>query len=209
MPSSTDPKPTSFTFNGETIQFSAAQKARLDADLDKIDAQQAIINSSQAAYNTAVAGYNTEMSNYNNAVAINCGSNSPFNNTYENCMSSRQQQISTYQGRASAQAGVRDAQKAIWDSAVIALAAEVDNYNTDLAAIQNDIKIQIQAMQANNATTAQNTQNTSALDPTLNAQNLAAQAAKEKQAQQTKIITYSIFGVLIVVVIIVVIKKLL
>ena len=208
MPSSTDPKPTSFTFNGETVQFSASQKARLDADLDKIDAQQAIINSQQAAYNGAVANYNTASSNKNNAVNINCGSNSPLNNNYENCMYNRQAQINVFQNKMNSYAGQRDVAKSQWDSAVIALAAEVDNYNTDLAAIQNDIKIQIQAMQANNATTAQNTQNTSALDPTLNAQNLAAQAAKEKQAQQTKIITYSIFGVLIVVIIIVVIKKL-
>jgi hypothetical protein len=199
--------PTSFTFEGSTIQLSQAQKDTLQRDLDVIDNYQATVNSE-------LTSYNYQSSQYNSYLNRDCGSNSlPRRAEYNRCMSERN-------GGMNYHAPLRDAAKAKYDAALVNLQAATKNYNDDLAAIQNDIKLQVQAAQAQaasnaaaaaaNATQAQSqaTIATSTPQTAINAQNAAAQVQIKKEEEKRKIITYTIFGVVVLVIVIVVIKKL-
>lgn len=199
--------PTSFTFEGSTIQLSQAQKDLLKRDLDLIDHWQSVADAE-------LTSYNYQSSQYNNALNRNCGPNTLGNRTeYNRCMSERA-------GAMNYHGPLRDAAKAKWDAALISLQSATDNYNKDLAAVQNEIKLQVQASQAQaasnaaaaaaNATQAQSqaTIATSTPQTAINAQNAAAQVAIKKEEEKRKIITYTIFGVVVLVIVIVVIKKL-
>lgn len=193
--------PTSFTFQGSTVEMSQVQKDTLQRDQNNIDHFQSVIDAESTSYNY-------QSSQYNSYLNRNCGPNTLGNRTeYNRCMNERQ-------GGMNYHAPLRDAAKARWDAAVVSLAAAVKNYNDDLEAIQNSIKLQIQASQAQAAANtaqaqAQATANTNTPETAINAQNAAAQVAVKKEEEKRKIITYTIFGVVILVIVIVVIKKLL
>lgn len=192
--------PTSFTYQGSTVSLSQNQKDLLQRDLNLIDQWQETVNAE-------LTSYNYQKSQYDNAYNRNCGPNTLGNKTeYNRCMNERQSAMN-YHGP------LRDAAKAKWESALVSLQAATKNYNDDLTAVQNEIKLQIQASQAQAASnqaaaSAQATASTNTPQTAINAQNVQAQIAIKKEEEKRKIITYTIFGVVVLVIIIVVVKKL-
>lgn len=190
----------SINFNGQTIELSQSQKDRLKKDLDLIDYWQGEVDAQLTAYN-----YNK--SQYDSYYNRNCGTRNALKpGPYDNCMRERQTGMD-YHGP------LRDAAKAKWEAAVTSLASATKNYNDDLAAIQNEIKLQVQASQATSASqqsAASSYATTQQSDPRvlINQQNQQAAIQAKKEEVKKQIITYTIFGIVIVVIAVVVIKKL-
>lgn len=191
---------TSLTFEGQTIQLSQAQKDLLKKDLDLIDHWQGVVDAE-------LTSYNYQKSQYDNALNRNCGPNNLGNRTeYNRCMGERQSAMN-YHGP------LRDSAKSKYDAGLISLQAAVDNYNKDLDAVQNEIKLQIQASQSTAASqqaAASSYATTQQSDPKvlINQQNQQAAIEAKKQETKKQIITYTIFGIVIIVIAVVVIKKL-
>ena len=191
--------PTSFTFQGSTVEMSQNQKDTLQRDLDAIDNYQSIVNSE-------LTSYNYQSSQYNSYLNRDCGSNSlPRRAEYNRCMSERN-------GGMNFHGPLIDDAKGKYDAGLVNWQAAIKNYNYALSSIRKDINIQIQEGKETKkyqqgAADATSTQNQS--DPTvlINQQNQQAAISIKKEEEKRKIITYTIFGVVILVVIIVVIKK--
>jgi len=194
------------------VAFTAEQNKILLDDLAAIDNASSQLAVWQAKFNTANA-------DYNNAVNRNCGERKIGRiKEYDDCMSSRQSQMEKAQSDASsAQANINS-----WTSN---LATANKNYNDDLTAIQNSIKLQIQAQVANTSASTQNAQNQLTLqqnDPRVLLQKSEAEAAakikamelqatldKQKRDSNIKIIGFVAVSIVVVLVGWYVIKKLL
>lgn len=191
--------PTGFTFNGQIVQFTDADRALLAQDQAKIDEFQGIIDVESNEYGIQAAKYNT-------ANGINCGNNSPFDGgSYESCMANR----STLMGAAEYK---RNQAKAKWDSAVSSLADWVNNYNNDLKAIKDRLTDEIAAAQQNIATGVAQTQSQIAINQ--NDPKLLLEKEKEKTKQllaqqqlKEKRILFGFIIVTLLVISVVVIRK--
>jgi len=191
--------PSSFTFNGQVVQFTDADRALLAQDQAKIDEFQVIIDTERGIFNTQSAAYNA-------ALNTSCGNNSPFDGgSYESCMADR----STRMGAAEFK---RNQAKAKWDSAVSSIADWVSNYNNDLKAIKDRLIDEIAAAQQNIATGVAQTQSQIAINQ--NDPKLLLEKEKEKTkqllAQQQLKEKRILFGLIIVtlfVITVVVIRK--
>lgn len=183
------------------VQFTSEQQGILSSDLAAIDFAINSVNNAQAGYNSAKANYDSEYSR-------SCGERKVPNITsYDNCMKSRQDNMAYYSQQMGQYEGMLNAANA-------SLAIARQNYNDDLASIQNSIKLGIQASIATSTASAQAAQNIVSIqqnDPALLSEKLKLQATldSQKREQTVKIVGFIVIATVVVFVGWYVIKKLL
>lgn len=174
------------------VNFSASQQAILDNDIKEIDKYVEAANAarSQAAYYDA---------QYNSAVnrdckgQCGCSWHCNTSSCYSACMSQRTSDMNSYSQK-------RDAQNALYTSNVANANSAIEKYNNDLKSIQNSIKLQLQAQQANinavhNSPGAVLAQNQANLE-------LKKKELDAKIAERETTVKYVVFGVVVIVVIV-------
>lgn len=197
------PRQTSYTFNGTTVSFSDTQQELLDADektiSDAIDNLNNVLIPAASKQNA----YDTSYSNHDECAGLPQAA-------YKNCENNRTNQlILVHQQTTQANQDVQDAIKSLDPTNPLSL---MSKYNNDLIQAQNDIKLQIQAQQANQATANQNTLNQNSAQ--VNSQNtqIALQQSQLDAASSNQTKRYLLFfGVTVIVIgaAIIIIRKLL
>lgn len=210
---------TSFTYNGTTVSFTSDQQAILNSDVVKINNEVSNLNSLlqiQLQLNQSLQSKQKDLDQANLVLK----SDNPFTpqvvhsahiatvNAITNEVNSLNTQIDNNNQSISLSKKNLNINPDT-DQSETYPTSFVTAYNKDLVAIQDQIKFQIQAQQANQNAANQNTQNQvliSQNNPSLITQ---ANQLKAQSSEQTK--KYVLFGFIIVVVIIagiVIIKKL-
>lgn len=210
---------TSFTYNGTTVSFTSDQQAILNSDVVKINNEVSNLNSLlqiQLQLNQSLQSKQKDLDQANLVLK----SDNPFTpgvvhsshiaavNAITNEVNSLNTQIDNNNQSISLSKKNLNINPDT-DQSETYPTSFVTAYNKDLVAIQDQIKFQIQAQQANQNAANQNTQNQvliSQNNPSLITQ---ANQLKAQSSEQTK--KYVLFGFVIVVVIIagiVIIKKL-
>lgn len=219
--------PASYTFNNITVNLNDTQKALLDSDLQTINTLSAKIISLQ----NQRATWETTIYDAQNALAhckdsLNAWLNDPA--TIAGLVVSPFIFGPIRQSKENAAQQCIDNNNATWSNARAQQAAidgqiaqtntditnAKNNFNNDLTAIQDAIKLQIQSQVANSAAATQNASNIAGINAS-NPQLLIQQAqsaeaiAKAKQDKQTKLVEFGIVAGVIIIIGIFVIKKLL
>lgn len=190
---------TNYTYNGVTVEFTEAQKAILLADQNlitqlnnqKIDLQQQYVVQEEIINNAK-----NQLDNYCNTLSGFGGSSSPR----QKCIDANNAAWNNARAKATSIANALNTLEGQISSAIKKL-------NDDLIVIQNDIKLQIQAQQANieagNAPANAAAANEQALQELKN----QAESAKLKQEQTIRIFGYGLLTIVVIVIAVLVIRK--
>lgn len=191
---------TNYTFNGTTISFS--------------DAQQAILNQDIIDINNATDNLTSLLKTQGDLSA-----NEAFYDARNPKSQDDYYQLSLISTRRTENNNdIASAQKSLDASNPLSL---ISKYNNDLIAAQDQIKLQIQTQQSNQATANANTQNQVVLNQNsspaiqqanaLNAQAIQQQAQLDAESSATtkKYIFFGVVVIVVVLAIIVIIRKLL
>lgn len=190
-----DPNQTSYTYNGTTVEYTEAQKAIILADMNLIAQLKEKKNNIQNSYNVAESQVNEAKSHLDN----DCPKLNNFpNKDKDKCMDYWN---GIWNNARATQTQILTLEIPTVDQQI---ASATKKLNDDIATIQNDIKLQIQAQQSN--VSAQTTVSTAPITAQAQAQAqiqaLKNQAEKEKleSERKTKMFQFGVVAVVIIVI---------